>query len=73
MFLRRTKRPAMNRIAQIDGLERNRELQESLELRQRVLIVAALAAHGEDDVIVAETFRVPEAMQSVGHFTPTVS
>ena len=57
-----TESAAVDRVAQVDRLKRKCQLEESLELRQRVPIVAAFTAHGKDNVIVAETLRRSEAM-----------
>ena len=61
----------MPRIPQIDRLEGQRHLQELTQLGDTILIVHAPAAHGEDDIIVVETFGIAITVKSVGHRVTT--
>ena len=67
------QRAAVARIAQVHRLERQRHLQELLQLRDAALVVLAAAGDGEDHVIVVKAFGVAEAVQCVGHFRTTSS
>src|SRR3954471_10766930 len=58
---------AVQRIAQVHGLEWQGHFQKLLQLRQAAFIVLAPAGNGEDDVIVVKTVGASVSMQSVGH------
>src|SRR5581483_5485436 len=57
----------MARVTQIDRLKRQCHLEEAAELGYRVRVIVAAAGDSEDYVIIAETGRVSEPVQRVGH------
>src|ERR1051326_4348426 len=61
------QRAAVNGIAHIDGLERQRHFQKLLQLRHTALVVLAFAGDRKDDVIVVKAFGVAVPMKGVCH------
>ena len=57
----------MTRVAKIDRFEGKRHGEKTLQLGHAALVVPAAAGDGEDDIVVAKTFRVAVTMKCVGH------
>jgi hypothetical protein len=58
----------MPRVAQVDRVILNRNLQEPAQAVERVLLLERpLAGHRKDDEVVVKAVGAPEAMQRIGH------
>ena len=57
----------MDRITDIDRLERQRHFEKLFQLGHAIDVILAAAGSREDDVVVAEAFGIAVTMESIGH------